>query len=67
MVQTWGVGDASETTCKACGAVYERKIQRFPLRDKDTAECGVCGEEMESWNSTSVPIYRLIKRPDPSR
>jgi hypothetical protein len=36
-------------------------VRRFPLLDKDSAECGVCGNELASWNSTEVPSYSLIE------
>jgi hypothetical protein len=36
-------------------------VRRFLLQDKDGAECGVCGNELASWNSTEVPSYSLIE------
>jgi hypothetical protein len=36
-------------------------VRRFPLRDKDSAECGVCGNELANWNSIEVPSYSLIE------
>jgi hypothetical protein len=52
-----------EITC-ACGAVYERTEVKFTVRDNDSANCQVCGEELESWNGSRVPQFRLIKRPE---
>jgi len=41
--------------------MYRRTVTRFPTRDEDQAECEVCGAIMDSWNSTEVPTYTLIK------
>jgi hypothetical protein len=62
MVKTWDTEKAENFTCK-CGAVYEKTISRFPMRDNDKATCDVCGEIMDSWNSTAVPSYKLIRNP----
>ena len=62
MVQTWNTGDAGEFTCPHCGSVYRKQITRLPARDHDTASCEVCHKEMDSWNSTSVPSYTLLRR-----
>lgn len=55
----------SKITCR-CGAIYERTEVKFMARDKDTANCQVCGDELESWNSSRVPQFRLslISRPE---
>jgi transcription elongation factor Elf1 len=63
MPATWKTADAGKFTCPKCGAVYEKKITQLPLRDKDSANCSVCGHEMDSWNSTEMPSYKLIERP----
>jgi predicted RNA-binding Zn-ribbon protein involved in translation (DUF1610 family) len=61
MVQTWKSGDTSEFDCPNCGSMYRRTVRRLPARDEDQAECEVCGAIMDSWNSTEVPSYTLIK------
>lgn len=48
-------------TCPTCGSVYETELHQTPIRDKDSADCKVCGKEMDSWNSTTFPIYKLKK------
>ena len=54
--------EAPETfTCPECGSVYEVTF-REPV--EDYAECVECGCVMAEWNSYSVPLYRLIRRPD---
>jgi hypothetical protein len=62
MPKTWGTSDAGEFVCE-CGAVYRKRVMRLPVRDKDTRQCSVCNAETDSWNSTTVPMYELIKRP----
>jgi len=49
-------------TCE-CGAVYERTEQKVIFRDKDSVNCQECGRELESWNGSRIPVYRLIRRP----
>ena len=63
MALTWRIVDAGEFTC-SCGAVYRKAIQRLPTRDSDSATCSVCGSEMDRWNSTRVPDYELVRRPE---
>ena len=53
----------SKVTCQ-CGVVYERTEFVFVVRDHDRATCQVCGEELESWNSSRIPQFRLIERPE---
>lgn len=62
MVKTWSTASRGETTCEKCGRVYEVKVTRFPMRDKDSFECA-CGNQIDSWNDTHVPIYTLISGP----
>jgi hypothetical protein len=53
---------ATEVTCPKCGAVYERTAYRAGITDRDSFECEVCNETLESWNSTTIPEFRLIRR-----
>ncbi|MBD2566705.1 hypothetical protein [Anabaena lutea] len=64
-MKTWTNKDAGKETCPKCNSVYEVKITRFPLRDKDSFNCQVCGYEIESWNDTEVPSFTLVKRVEP--
>ena len=48
-----------------CGAEYRRTEEKFLVPHTGDAICAVCGAALESWSeSTHVPIYELIKRPD---
>lgn len=47
----------------ACGALYERSEARAPERQVAAFECRLCGMTLESWNSTSIPTYRLLAGP----
>jgi uncharacterized protein (DUF983 family) len=62
MTSTWDTKDQGESSCKKCGAVYNRTITRLPTRDHDAFYCTECGEEMDKWNSTDMPSYTLIKK-----
>jgi uncharacterized protein (DUF983 family) len=50
-------------TCPHCGAIYEVTYTKVIFRDRDTANCKVCGEEMHSWNGSRIPSFRLIECP----
>jgi hypothetical protein len=48
-----------------CGAKYRRTEEKFLVPHTGDAICAVCGAALESWlESTHVPIYELIERPD---
>ena len=62
------MADASETfICPECGALYEVTRTNFPERVEDCADCIECGCLMCEWNTTSVPLYRLIRTSDGRR
>ena len=51
-----------------CGAKYRRTEEKFLVPHTGDAICTVCGAALESWReSTHVPSYELIERPDRSR
>ncbi|TPG45713.1 hypothetical protein EAH89_26295 [Roseomonas nepalensis] len=62
MVKTWGTSAPTEEKCSQCGSCYEVRQVKTPVRDKDSFNCVVCRYEMDSWNDTTYPTYRLIKR-----
>ena len=48
-----------------CGAKYRRTEEKFLVPHTGDAICTVCGAALESWcESTHVPSYELIERPD---
>lgn len=57
-------GAPTTFACPTCGALYEVTIQHLSLRDKDQAGCFVCRKVMVQWDSTHVPFFRLVKKPD---
>jgi hypothetical protein len=50
--------------CSECGALYEVTRMRFEAAVEDYAECVACGCTLAEWNTTDVPLYRLIRTPD---
>jgi len=49
------------------GAVPEGRTMthtRLPYRDSNVAKCVVCGQIMAKWDSTDVPVFKLIHRPE---
>ena len=49
----------TEITCK-CGAVYLETRHRLMMRDKDSAECGLCGATLNQWNGAEMYSYKLV-------
>jgi hypothetical protein len=47
-------------TCH-CGAVYERTETRLIFWVMDDFCCQECGEILESWNGSRIPVYALIQ------
>ena len=52
----------THTICK-CGAVYLETSHKLMMRDKDSAECGLCGETLKQWNGAEMYSYRLVIQP----
>jgi hypothetical protein len=47
-----------------CGALYAVTYARLSSSDSNVARCVVCGQIMDKWDSTKVPIFKLIHRPE---
>ena len=54
----------SEFVCSGCGATYEVTVTDFANPVEDYAECVLCGEVLAEWDSTHVPLFRLIRTPE---
>jgi predicted Zn finger-like uncharacterized protein len=50
--------------CPHCGALYAVTHSRVSESDSNIAKCVVCGHTMEKRESTTVPIYNLVHRPE---
>jgi transcription elongation factor Elf1 len=50
--------------CPQCGALYSVTYSRLAKSDRDIAKCVVCLQIMTSWDSTKIPIYKLVQRPE---
>ena len=50
--------------CPHCGALYEVVYEKTISGDKRTANCQVCGKQMDSSNELGIPHYELVKMPD---
>jgi hypothetical protein len=62
--QAYIPGMAAIVQCN-CGAEYRRTEEKFLVPHTGDAICAVCGAALETWSeSTHVPIYELIERPD---
>src|SRR6516162_7594389 len=50
--------------CPHCGSLYSVTYSRLSKSDSNIAKCVVCLQIMTSWDSTKVPIYKLVQRPE---
>jgi hypothetical protein len=55
--------DSARRTCQ-CGAIFARTEAMAAGREISSYQCEVCDRTLENWNSTWVPCYRLIMRPE---
>jgi len=46
-----------------CEAVYEQTEIRITEWVEDTADCRICGHELNSWHGNKVLSFDLIKNP----
>lgn len=61
-MKTWGSEKGTDKTCTQCGSVYEVVYRQVPMKDIDSANCHVCGQELDSWKSTRYPSFTLKTR-----
>lgn len=59
---TWDFSKTDDKTCPKCGSVYEVKYHQVPVKDIDSFDCVVCGNELDRWKSTRYPIFELKTR-----
>jgi hypothetical protein len=54
--------------CSRCGALYavtySRRWKSVDIGDDDNAKCVVCGQAMTTSDTTDVPTFRLVHRPE---
>jgi predicted Zn finger-like uncharacterized protein len=51
--------------CPHCGAMYEiTREKSVPHGERDATNCQICGQQMQSNNSSSIRGYELVRMPD---
>jgi transcription elongation factor Elf1 len=50
--------------CPHCGALYSVTRSKVAESESNTAKCVVCAKIMDRWDTTDVPLFKLIHRPD---
>jgi predicted Zn finger-like uncharacterized protein len=50
--------------CPHCGAFYSVTHSRLAKSESNAAKCVVCLQTMDTWDSTKVPVYKLVQRPE---
>ena len=66
MPLTGPVSKGATFFCPHCGALYSVTYSRVSERGSNIAKCLICLQIMDKWDSTDVPIYKLIQRPEES-
>jgi hypothetical protein len=64
MPLTGSIPEGRTFFCPHCGALYSLTYSRLSKSDSDIAKCVVCLQIMTSWDSTKIPIYKLVQRPE---
>jgi uncharacterized paraquat-inducible protein A len=62
MPLTGPIAEGRSFFCPQCGALYS--VTHSRLSDSNVAKCVVCLHTMEERESTKVPIYKLVQRPE---
>ena len=64
MPLTGAIPEGRSFFCPHCGALYALTYSRLSTSDSNIARCVVCGQIMDKWDLTKVPIFKLIHRPE---
>ena len=64
MPLTGAIPEGRSFFCPHCGALYAVTYSRLSNSDSNVARCVVCGQIMDKWDSTKVPTFKLIHRPE---
>ena len=64
MPLTGPVSQGTKFFCPTCGALYSVTYKQASQKETNIAKCVVCLKVMNETNSTSVPVYTLIQRPE---
>jgi hypothetical protein len=61
MAALWS-SESADIHCPQCHSIYAVQYHASPYKDDDSADCEVCGIELERWKSTRYAIYTLKER-----
>jgi predicted Zn finger-like uncharacterized protein len=64
MPLTGAIPEGPSFFCPHCGALYAVTYSRLSSSDSNVAKCVVCGQIMDKWDSTKVPTFKLVHRPE---
>jgi hypothetical protein len=64
MPLTGAIPEGPSFFCPHCGALYAVTYSRLFSSDSNVARCVVCGQIMDKWDSTKVPTFKLVHRPE---
>ena len=46
----WCTTKGADYSCPHCGAQYETEYRHYTTKERDAADCVICGKEMNWWN-----------------
>jgi len=49
-------------TCGMCGSIYELSYSRTTMRDQDSIDCDICGEQLHWWSEAKIWEAKLIEK-----
>ena len=62
MSLTGAIPEGPSFFCPHCGALYAVTYARLSSSDNNEVRCVVCGQIMDKWDSTKVPIFKIAAR-----
>jgi transcription elongation factor Elf1 len=58
------ISEGEKFFCPKCGALYSVTRRQAAKKEVNIAKCVVCLQIMDKTDSTAVPVYKLIHRPE---
>jgi len=49
-------------TCSKCSSQYELSYVKTTIRDQDSIDCEVCGQQLHRWSEAKVWSAKLIQK-----
>jgi len=58
------VSEGRKFFCPRCGALYSVTYMQASKQETNIAQCVVCSHVMDKSDTTNVPVYQRMRRPE---